>query len=312
MAIRILNNNYGGRVSISSRGLGGRFQYMADPVRLLLNDYPGAAAAYSLRKLRTAYTGSAIRVRRSSDNTETDIGFVSNQLDTAAITTFVGAGNGFVTTWYDQSGNVNNTIQTTSGNQPQIVSSGAVITDLGKPTIQFLGTGYSLLSTTAVDPLFITAVNKPSTNSTYQTILGADTTDTVQVGAIYFQYGSPARTPSFARTTTNDTSGGNDFVASGASQVSNNVTNLMTGTRTSTSISLYLNGANVGNDTTSITLRPVGGTDSGKFRLMAGYYSEAVVDYLPGNLQEIILYTSNQSANRTAIETNINSYYSIY
>ena len=32
MAIRITNNNYGGRVSISSRGLGGRFQYAADPV----------------------------------------------------------------------------------------------------------------------------------------------------------------------------------------------------------------------------------------------------------------------------------------
>jgi hypothetical protein len=35
MAIRILNNNYGGRVSISSRGLGGRFSYIADPVSSL-------------------------------------------------------------------------------------------------------------------------------------------------------------------------------------------------------------------------------------------------------------------------------------
>jgi hypothetical protein len=30
-----------------------------------------SAAAYSLRKLRNAYTGSAIRVRRSVDNAET-------------------------------------------------------------------------------------------------------------------------------------------------------------------------------------------------------------------------------------------------
>ena len=33
---------------------------------LLLDTYPNAAVAYSLRKLRTAYSGSAIRVRRSS------------------------------------------------------------------------------------------------------------------------------------------------------------------------------------------------------------------------------------------------------
>jgi hypothetical protein len=39
-------------------------------VNLLLDDYPNAAVAYSLRKLRTDYTGNSIRVRRSSDNAE--------------------------------------------------------------------------------------------------------------------------------------------------------------------------------------------------------------------------------------------------
>jgi type III restriction enzyme len=42
---------------------------------LLLDQYSGAAAAYSLRKLSTSYSGSAIRVRRSSDNAEQNIGF---------------------------------------------------------------------------------------------------------------------------------------------------------------------------------------------------------------------------------------------
>jgi hypothetical protein len=49
----------------------------------LLDDYPTAAAAYSLRKLRNGYSGNAIRVRRSSDNAELNIGFVANELDTA-------------------------------------------------------------------------------------------------------------------------------------------------------------------------------------------------------------------------------------
>jgi hypothetical protein len=34
--------------------------------------------------------------------------------------------------------------------------------------------------------------------------------------------------------------------------------------------------------------------------------------YSDGNLQEIVLYSSNQSSNRTGIETNINDFYSIY
>ena len=78
------------------------------PAALLLDTYTGASAAYSLRLLRTAYTGNCIRVRRSSDNAEQDFAFVSNDLDTASLLTFCGVGNGFVTTWYDQSGNANN------------------------------------------------------------------------------------------------------------------------------------------------------------------------------------------------------------
>jgi hypothetical protein len=56
----------------------------------LLDTYPNAAVAYSLRKLRSAYTGSAIRVRRSSDNAEQDIAFVGNDLDTTTMLDFVG------------------------------------------------------------------------------------------------------------------------------------------------------------------------------------------------------------------------------
>ena len=102
----------------------------ASPYVGLLDSYPGAAAAYSVRLLKSTYTGSAIRVRRSSDNAESDIGFSGGNLDTSALTTFCGAGNGFVTTWYDQSGGGNNLTQTTAAQQPQIVSSGSVITTL--------------------------------------------------------------------------------------------------------------------------------------------------------------------------------------
>jgi len=70
---------------------------------LLLDQVSTAAsAAFSLRQLRAAYTGPAINVRRSSDNTAMDIGFVNGNLDVATLQTFVGTDSAFVTTWYDQ------------------------------------------------------------------------------------------------------------------------------------------------------------------------------------------------------------------
>jgi hypothetical protein len=80
-------------------------------------------AVLSLRKLISTATNS-IRVRRSSDNTEQDIGFVGNSLDTASLASFVGAGNGFVVTFYDQTGNGEHATQATAANQPRIVNAG--------------------------------------------------------------------------------------------------------------------------------------------------------------------------------------------
>jgi hypothetical protein len=283
------------------------------PIELLLDTYTGAAGAYSLRKLRTAYTGSAIRVRRSNDNAEQDIGFDGNgNLDESALTTFVGANSGFVTTWYDQSGNGRNATQTTSGNQPRIVNSGTVDKEGGKPTIVFDGTNDSLLSTTAIDPLFVSVVNTPNTTANFKSLIGADTSASGSLGAFYFQYASPTRVPRFARITTASTLNVPVDMFVNGSQVSNQVKNLLTGIRTDTTINLFTNSTSQGSGSTVNPLKPVGGADTGKFRIGAAYFNDAVVDFFPGSMQEVILYTSDQSTNRTGIETNINGYYSIY
>jgi hypothetical protein len=107
----------------------------------LLNFYPGAAAAYSLRSLNSDYGGAAIQVRRSSDNAVLDIGFTSNgDLDTIALLAHCGSGDGFVTEWFDQSGNGRNATQATALNQPQIVSAGSVLLLNSKPRLSFDGT----------------------------------------------------------------------------------------------------------------------------------------------------------------------------
>ena len=129
-------------------------------------------AAYSLRKAVSSYTGPAIRVRRSSDDTEQDINFTTaNELDTDALTTFVGAGNdGFVTTWYDQAGS-NDMIQPTAANQPRIVIAGTVQTmDNGTPAIDFVAADFlyrttsdALLSSPSISSLVIGEYNSTGT-----------------------------------------------------------------------------------------------------------------------------------------------------
>ncbi len=134
-----------------------------------------AAAAYSLRRLSCTYTGKAINVRRSSDNTSQDIGFTSTgDLDTAALKIFVGTGNGFVKIWYDQSGNTRNAIQATNGSQPTIVNAGVVERQNGVPAIYFGGIGFGMA--TANFTAYNTAacfngVAKVKNDLTYNTIV---------------------------------------------------------------------------------------------------------------------------------------------
>ncbi|MFY7964597.1 MAG: arabinofuranosidase catalytic domain-containing protein, partial [Chitinophagaceae bacterium] len=105
-----------------------------------------ATSAYSLRKLSADYAGAAIQVIRSSDNFTLDIGFTaSGDLDTAALKSFVGSNNAFVTTWYDQSGNARNVTQTTAANQPSIINAGVIFRRGNKPTVFFDGTNDGML-----------------------------------------------------------------------------------------------------------------------------------------------------------------------
>lgn len=64
--------------------------YFTDFEGFILDIYPSASVAYSLRKLNSAYNGDPIRIRRSGDDAETDIGFVNNVVDESSIVSFVG------------------------------------------------------------------------------------------------------------------------------------------------------------------------------------------------------------------------------
>jgi len=96
--------------------------------------------ALGLRRLSSSYTGSCLKVRRSSDSTTKDIGFTAEgELDVEALLDFVGTGSGYIDTWYDQSGNGTNATQATVANQPTIVLNGVLKMVNNRPAIYYDG-----------------------------------------------------------------------------------------------------------------------------------------------------------------------------
>jgi hypothetical protein len=100
----------------------------------------------NLPNIVSGYGDDSFECRRSSDNTEQNIGFSSNALDETSLLSFVGTGatdNGFIVTWFDQSGNGNDHTQATALSQPKIVDAGVIIKITGvgtaRPTCRFDG-----------------------------------------------------------------------------------------------------------------------------------------------------------------------------
>jgi predicted secreted protein len=122
-------------------------QETAPPIPLPpLAQYHGSVM-FSVRRLvfQSSYSGPCLRLRRSSDNAELDIPFNSDGwLDEAVATAFVGAGDGFVTAWYNQTPQYGITkfVQPDATKQPRLITSG-VIYKVGasqRPCLRFDGT----------------------------------------------------------------------------------------------------------------------------------------------------------------------------
>jgi len=155
-------------------GFHGTYSTKLGKNNLHLDLFPFSGAAYSLRKLRRLYLGNCIKVRRSSDNLETDIGFVNDRVDLVKLHSFIGASSGFVTTWYDQTSNGRNATQTTTSNQPRIINSGVLDSINNFPAIQFdshllniTWTGFSSLNLIASLNIFAPALASAADTATH-------------------------------------------------------------------------------------------------------------------------------------------------
>jgi hypothetical protein len=271
----------------------------------LLDVYPSAAAAYSLRKLRTAYTGSAIEVRRTNLDVA-DIGFTSTgELDTAALLAFTGTGaldNGFVTKWYDQSGNGYNATQTTALRQPQIVSTGSVILENGKPSIQFDGTdvlAYNGLVYTT-NTVFATAVVLDNNSANFSAIaIQATGTEVGRSAIIQIDNSTPRKSLYFFNNGTTY----NNF---SSTTIVNNTQTLLTNYSFDNDYYSAIDGGLGNNDITNQSFTPVSSSGFG----IGGRANN--LNFFTGKIQELNIWNSDQSSNKTGIETNINDFYSIY
>lgn len=261
-----------------------------------LDTYSGATAAYSLRLLSSSYSGNAVKVRRASDNVEADIGFSSGSLDTSALATHCGSSEGFVSVWYDQSGNANNAAQTTASNQPRIFDGSTHIVENSKPAIEFDGSGdhFDLsISGLNINNLSVHNVAKPVPTGTSNDNAHAFATSSAiywlhfvqRVGSVHkerFFYGSSV---------------------AGTTDIDNNqhVYSFIAGS-TAGYAAMYRDGTNISGNLT-LTDRASNNQEIGAFN--------GVITF-EGTYNEFIVYGSDTTNNRTGIESDLNTYYSVF
>ena len=269
-------------------------------------DFLIAKAAYSLRSLGTrqatvAATGDTVaradgkfvcQVRRSSDDALKS--FTADEITDGTLLSFVGTSgsdNGFVKTWYDQSVTTqagdtatgNHATQATAASQPKIVSAGAY---LGK--VKFDGTDDSFdavsISSSSF-PVSVISLSSPAVTNSTIGLYGINT----QSGGFYH---STPKISMFAGSRLDSSVtpvADNDFIR----------TDIFNGSSSSLSVNGTETTGTIGTSTTALTKFEVGNsTQSGN-------------NIFNGSIKEIILYTSDQSDNRTAIEANIGEVYSI-
>ena len=283
---------------------------------LLLDSFPNAAAAYSLRKLKSSYTGAAIRVRKdTTGQPEQDINFTeSGDLDTASLKSFLNATSGFVTTWYDQSGNDRNATQTIQANQPRIALTGVIDRRSGDIALVYDGSNDFLENNTSgfsVNNISHYAVSSRGNNANdlrvvYSTgILDFQSTG---FGFFYSLTSAPDNiTQNRLYQQIRNTAISLQIIGDYTNTLNSN--NLVFGIGTSSIDYIYYNGGD--EKTVSHTRSNVTSTARivlGSRRTNIGGYSF----YLNGTISEIVFWNADQTSNKTAIQNNINNYWSIY
>jgi len=203
--------------------------------------------------------------------------------------------DGAVTTFYDQTGNGNDATNSTESEQPLVVSGGSVLVDgNGKAKIQATAsTQYLTASRINPNPLYsFYALEKGTSTGAFSGFTG----QWVDSYAIFF--GS-------TRASVFDTSGTRHNVARGTTMTSGN--RYLISAVFDNDIEIYQDGTLEG------SVSAVGDLRFSDASQKLRFFSYSANNSDPDScLQEIIIFNSDQSTNRTGIETNINDHFDIY
>ena len=280
------------------------------------SSYASSFAAYSLRVLNSNlinYKGiKLIRVRRSTDNLEVDV-FANNfgtlgydslisEVTEVTITAgekgsslmnnfgeFINGADGFLVTWFDQSGNGIDITQTTAASQPKVYDvNNGIITERSRPAVQFTSANSNNLISGAVSLIgntCILAVYRTSSNITEYVLHGGGT--------------NPIR---FGRNIASTGNRDEAFVSAGIAQAN-------TTQKSRVAFAFYSGAASIINlnNATTITSGTVGNAVN-TTQLYIGS-SASASNYWTGTIQELIIWNSDISGYSSPVQLKANTYY---
>jgi len=256
--------------------------------------------------------GNIVTLRRSSDDAE--LSFTATTLSDGTAETWAGAGDAFVKTWFDQSGNGRDLTQATTTLQPQAISSGSLVTSGSHAAFDFDGTD---------DGLATAAFAFSTTNIALFVVMTPDTTaagtkcfvrqrPNGAVGALPGWVWSGNGSALFSATLSEDGSGnavGSQVGGEGVILLLRHVHSILI---EPSQWLCYRNGAlyQTLDDTKGGT--PPLGTIAATQALWVGENFDSNNRPYGGKMQEVLGYYEDKSAQRSDIVDDINAYYSVY
>lgn len=271
----------------------------------LLADYPGAAAAFSLRELTSDWAGQAvINVYRASDGATQD--FTAAEITDGTMAAFLTTTGGFINIWYDQSGNgFDATAYGTLASKPRIYTGATqtITTVNGLPALDI--TTHGLSKTTAPDTIAYNggvswyAVLECDLAGSTTRIWGDDITGT----AGYTNF-----TPDGSYRLNDNDTGYETVSASAHSTTAQELSSFHFDSSTG-DYEYAKDGSNTTGNLATWGDVAIDSSNTSNFGLGAAGNGGQPLD---GRIQELIIYPNDQSANRTGIESNINAHYGIY
>jgi hypothetical protein len=222
-------------------------------------------------------------------------------------TIYSAAQNGFVNTWYDQSGNGFNAVADADANEPKIVNSGSLLTDglkfsLGN-NLKLSGTGLDIFKNTQYAQVFY--------------VIKINDTSTALTG--FFEAQNNASQSRFLLRNSNATAGrislggrrldGDSFSSFQSNSGHSNAKIVLAGfiNYSDEEAFIFKNGTQIGSNTSFLDAGRTSDTRSTNIAIgRASANNTAEFD-----AEELIIFNISQAANQTAIETNMINHYGI-